>query len=61
MVKQVKIFLEDNIDNLQKQINNFCLDFFPEEIFSITIQNTIDSCTSKEKWLGYIVYQREEH
>ncbi len=56
MVKQIQIFLSDSKDELQQDINNFCIEFFPEEIVSIKI--SIVKNDNKIQWLGYIIYNK---
>lgn len=61
MIKQIQIFVADTPINLQDKINNFCIDFFPEEIISIKIVRNLNEQEKEEKWLGYIVYQKDEY
>ncbi len=61
MIKQIQIFVADTPINLQDKINNFCIDFFPEEIISIKIIRNLNEQEKEEKWLGYIVYQKDEY
>lgn len=60
MIKQVQIFVAATTEELQQKINEFCVDFFPEEIASIQIircESTKN--TGEESWLGYIVYNKK--
>ncbi|MWV62763.1 hypothetical protein DCO58_02445 [Helicobacter saguini] len=57
MVKQVKIFEANSIENLEREINKFCVDFFPEEIFSIKIL----PLESEGAYFAYITYQKDEY
>lgn len=61
MIKQIQIFVADTPINLQDKINNFCIDFFPEEIISIKIIRNLNEQEKEEKWLGYIIYQKDEY
>ncbi len=56
MVKQIQIFSADCMEELQKSINKFCVDFFPEEIISIKI-NAIE-LQGSIKWVGCIVFNK---
>ncbi len=57
MVKQVEILLAKTTDELQQKINEFCVDFFPEEIADIEITK-IPTMHNGDEWLGYIIYQK---
>lgn len=61
MVKQVQIFTAATIEKLQQHINEFCVDFFPEEIADITIKEITAVTQDDYKWLGYIVYNKNEY
>lgn len=61
MVKQVQIFTAATIEKLQQCINEFCVDFFPEEIADITIKEITAATQDDYKWLGYIVYNKNEY
>lgn len=60
MIKQVQIFTAKTTEDLQKKINEFCVDFFPEEISSVTIREIV-STEQSDCWLGYVVYQKNEY
>lgn len=60
MVKQVKIiYVSDGLRHLEEEINTFCVDFFPEEIFSINIYPPRDE--GDMECVAMIVYQKDEY
>lgn len=61
MVKQVQIFTAKTTEELQQQINEFCVDFFPEEIADIEIKELVATTQGDCKWLGCVVYNKNEY
>lgn len=59
MIKQVQIFEATSSEELQEKVNRFCVDFFPEEIFSIEILCQFNG--EAKHWLGYVTYQKDEY
>lgn len=57
MIKQVKILTSAMEGDLEREVNRFCMDFFPEEIFSIQIIPP----TNKHDWCAVIEYQKDEY
>lgn len=61
MVKQVKIFFEyRDKEGLERDINRFCMDFFPEEIFEIKILPIVTK-DGHALYTAYITYQKDEY
>lgn len=61
MVKQVKIFYEyRDKESLERDINRFCMDFFPEEIFEIKILPIVRE-GQYTAYTAYITYQKDEY
>ena len=55
MIKQIKIFNAENLEQLENEINTFCVEFFPEEILDVRIKETSNS------YIGYVIYQKDEY
>lgn len=55
MITQVQIFTAKTTEELQKKMNEFCVDFFPEEIVNFKVAKIYTQAQEEEQWLGYIV------
>ncbi|TLE08238.1 hypothetical protein LS79_006945 [Helicobacter bilis] len=61
MITQVQIFTAKTTEELQKKMNEFCVDFFPEEIVKFKVAKIYTQAQEEEQWLGYIVYKKNEY
>lgn len=61
MITQVQIFTAKTTEELQQKMNEFCVDFFPEEIVNFKIAKIPTQIQEEAQWLGYIVYKKNEY
>lgn len=61
MITQVQIFTAKTTEELQQKMNEFCVDFFPEEIVNFKIAKIPTQIREEAQWLGYIVYKKNEY
>ncbi|GAB0173016.1 hypothetical protein [Helicobacter trogontum] len=64
MTTQVQIFTAKTTEELQQKMNEFCIDFFPEEIINFKIAKIPvhpQEIQDEAQWLGYIVYKKSEY